>query len=323
VFNEAGFVTSSNAALVIVNPVTFTVHPANQNVQPGTNVTLTATAVGTGTVRYQWRYEGTNILNATNSSYSFTNATFAEHGNYSVVARDDISVATSSNAFIFVLVKPGIVTHITSLTVLQGRSATFSLVATGAPPLGYRWIRNSGSIPGATTSVPVLVITNVQASGTMRVAVTNVASPGGVFSPGPLAGNNVQLIMLPDADGDGVADAWETQYGFSTTNAADALLDFDGDGMSNQDEYISGTNPTNALSVLKVVFSAVNPVELNFIAQSNISYTVQWNSNLTAPVWSNLTSITSQPLVRTVVVDTATTPPLPERYYRVVTPLVP
>jgi hypothetical protein len=323
VFNEAGFVTSSNATLVIVNPVTFTVHPANQNVLPGTNVTLTSTAVGTGTVRYQWRYEGTNILNATNASYSFTNASFAEHGIYSVVARDDISAATSSNAFIFVLVRPVILTHVTSQTVLQGRTATFSLVATGAPPLGYRWIRNSGSAPGATTSVPVLVITNVQASGTIRVAVTNVAAPAGVFSPGPSSGNNVLLTMLADADGDGVADAWETQYGFSTTNAADALLDFDGDGMSNHDEYVSGTNPTNALSVLKVVFSTSNATELNFTAQTNLSYAVQWNTNLTAPVWSNLTSITSQSLVRTVVVDTATAPPSAERYYRVVTPLVP
>jgi hypothetical protein len=129
--------------------------------------------------------------------------------------------------------------------------------------------------------------------------------------------------MLADFDGDGMADAWEAQYGFNTNNAADALLDFDGDGMSNRDEYIAGTNPTDALSVLKVVFAATNATELNFTAQSNISYTVQWRANLNAPAWSNLTSITAQSLVRTVSVNTATAPPSSQRYFRVVTPLVP
>jgi hypothetical protein len=40
-------------------------------------------------------------------------------------------------------------------------------------------------------------------------------------------------------------------------------------------------------------------------------------------VWSNLTSITASPLVRTILVNTATAPSWPERYYRIVTPLVP
>ena len=120
-----------------------------------------------------------------------------------------------------------------------------------------------------------------------------------------------------------MADLWELAYGFSTNNAGDALLDFDGDGMNNRDEYLSGTNPTNALSVLKIVLSATNAAQLNFTAQSNISYTVQWRTNLVQPAWSNLTSITAQPLVRTVLVDTATAPAGSERYLRIVTPLVP
>jgi hypothetical protein len=150
------------------------------------------------------------------------------------------------------------------------------------------------------------------------VVVTNLA---GTTS----AGNspNVLLTVLADFDHDGVADIWETQYGFSTNNAADASLDFDGDGMSNRDEYIAGTNPTNALSVLKVVFSPSSALQLNFIAESNISYTVQWQTNLSAMAWKNLTNITAQPFVRTITLDTATVPPAPQRYYRVVTPLLP
>jgi hypothetical protein len=319
-----------DATQAVLLPVSFALQPTNQNVLPGTNVTLAALAIGNGALRYQWRFEGTNILNATNASYSFVNANLAQHhGSYSVVVEDDISTATSSNALIYVLVKPFVTTHITSQTVLQGADATFSLVVTGAPPLWYRWIRNGGSILGATTSVPVLVITNVQASGTIRVAVTNMALPTsgtGAFSPGPAAGQNVSLTMLADVDGDGMWDVWETNYFGNvntTNNPANALEDPDNDGMTNLDEYRAGTNPTDPLSVLKIVLTATNANVLQFVAQANLSYSVQSRSNLAAGAWLNLTGIAAGPLVRTVEVNTAAAPLGAERYFRVVTPLVP
>jgi hypothetical protein len=230
-----------------------------------------------------------------------------------------------------VLVKPFVVTHIISQTVLQGQTATFSLVATGAPPLWYRWIRGGGSVLGATTSVPVLVMTNVQASVTIRVAVTNAALPipgsgSGALSPGPTTSSNVFLTMLADVDGDGMWDAWETNYFgtvHTTNNPANALDDSDGDGMNNRDEYRAGTDPTDALSVLKIVLTATNENVLQFVAQTNLSYTVQSRSNLFVGSWINLSNIVPSPLVRTVQLDTAIAPLEAERYFRVVTPLVP
>jgi hypothetical protein len=138
------------------------------------------------------------------------------------------------------------------------------------------------------------------------VTVTNAALPTGAFSPGPAAGNNVLLTMLPDFDGDGISDDWETNYFGNvntTNNASNALDDSDGDGMSNRDEYIAGTNPTNALSVLKIVLTATNANVLHFVAQPNISHSAQWRTNASSALWSDLTSITAQPLVRTVQVN--------------------
>ncbi len=321
VLNTAGSIFSSNALLTVQVPAYFTVHPTNQNVQPGTNVTLVSAALGAGPVRYQWRFNGTNILNATNASYSFTGANLtSHHGNFSVVVQDDISSVTSSNAFIYVLVKPGIVQHLVSQTTLQGGTAVFSVVATGAPPMWYRWIRNSSAY--LTTSVPVLVLTNTQVTATFRVSVTNMASPGGVLSP---TFGTVTNLVLADFDGDGLGDAWEVTYfgTNATNNAGNALLDPDGDGMSNRDEFLSGTNPTNAASVLKILLSTTNSAPWSFIAQPNLSYSVQWRSNLTTMAWTNLTSIFAQPLLRTVDVNTATAPPGAERYLRIVTPQAP
>jgi hypothetical protein len=317
-FNGAGYVASSNATLAVVTPVYFSVQPASQNVQPGTNVTITAQAVGTGTINYQWRFNGVNIPNATNSSYSFVNANLNEHhGDFSVVVVDDISTAVSDDANIFVMVRPGIVQHIFSQSVLQGSSVTLSLVATGAPPLWYRWIRGGSAY--ATTSVPSIVITNFQATTTFRVGVTNVAAPAGVFSP---TAGNITLTLIPDGDGDGLADAWEIAY-FGSTNAGNATLDSDGDLMTNADEYRAGTNPTNALSLLKVLFTQTNANVLSFVAQTNVSYSVQWRTNLTAAPWFNLTNLFPSNQVRTITVDSGTAPPGTERYFRVVTPLVP
>jgi len=322
--DDFGSLVSSNA-FIVAPFMFFSQQPTNQNVVPGTNVTVASVALGYGNVTYQWRFNGTNILNATNASHSFTGANLTDHhGSFSVSVTDDFTNIISSNAFIYVLVKPGIVQHLVSQSVLQGSTVTLSLIATGAPPLGYRWIRGGSGY--ATTSVPVLVITNYQVnssnSASFRVGVTNVANPTGAFSPNS---GNVTIAMIPDADGDGISDPWENSFfgAGAGTNAANALLDPDGDGMSNLDEYRSGTNPTNVLSVLKVLFTETNAGVFSFVAQTNLTYSVQWRTNLLAPSWTNLTSITVSPLVRTILVDSATAPAAGERYFRVVTPLVP
>ena len=49
------------------------------------------------------------------------------------------------------------------------------------------------------------------------------------------------VIALSDADGDGIPDDWETQYGLDPGSSADRNLDSDGDGQSNYAEYLAGT----------------------------------------------------------------------------------
>jgi hypothetical protein len=206
VFNGAGFVTSSNATLLVVNPVRFTLHPTNTNVTAGNNVTLSSAAAGTGPVRYQWRFEGNNILNATNATYTMSNISTSQHGIYSVMAIDDISTAVSSNAFVFILIRPGIIVAPLPQTVLEGSTVTFSCLATGSPPLFYRWISNNAGF--VVTTTPFLVLTNVPVRvppTLFRVIVTNVAG-----STTAQASTNVALTVLADFDRDGMATEWRT-----------------------------------------------------------------------------------------------------------------
>jgi hypothetical protein len=321
VFNGGGSAFSTSAVVTVLPLPVILQQPASQNVQPGTNFTFSVLATGAGPLSYQWRFNGAAIPGATGSSLIYSNAQLDTHsGYYDVLITDNIGTRTSQAATLIVLVKPVISSHPVATTVLQGQTARFSVVAgPNHPllPLYYRWLRN-GAL-WASNTFPDLVITNCQSNGTFRVTVGNLAGTIGSIPAGGVA-----LTVLRDFDGDGMADIWETNYpGFSTNNAADALLDFDGDGMINRDEFVAGTNPTDALSLLKIIVSATNASSLQFVAQTNIGYTVQSRTNLSSAVWNSISNITASPQVRTVAVDVVAPPGIGERYYRIVTPLVP
>ena len=312
--NSGGAAFSSTALLSVRTPVTFFIHPVDQNVQPGTNVTLVSSAFSSSVVHYQWQFEGVDIPGATNATYSFTNASLLNHGTYRVIAVDDISMAVSSNAFIFVLYKPGITLQPVNTTNLQWQTATFSVIATGAPPLSYRWIRQGVNF--LSNAPPTLVLTNIQPelAGSFRVVVTNLA--------GSVNSASVKLVVIDDMDADGLADFWETNY-FGNTIDGIATADVDGDGMSNLEEYLAGTDPLDPLSVLKLTLTTTNAAVLQFVAQTNVSYTLQFRTNLTSALWNNVTSIAAQSLMQTIQVKVPKPPPEPARFYRVVTPAEP
>ena len=48
-----------------------------------------------------------------------------------------------------------------------------------------------------------------------------------------------------DADGDGLPDDWEKQYGLNPNDPADAAADLDGDEFTNLEEYAAKTDPTD------------------------------------------------------------------------------
>jgi len=55
-------------------------------------------AGGTPPLSYQWRFNSTNIIGATNDSYSLANVQLTNGGDYSVVVSNTAGTVTSSNA---------------------------------------------------------------------------------------------------------------------------------------------------------------------------------------------------------------------------------
>ncbi len=74
----------------------------------------------------------------------------------------------------FAHVAPSISVAPASQTVLAGQTATFTVVATGTPPLTYQWEKNGAAIPGATSSSYTTPATSTSDSGsTFTVVITN------------------------------------------------------------------------------------------------------------------------------------------------------
>jgi hypothetical protein len=315
--NPGGVAFSTPAQVFIAEAPSIISAPSFMATNSGSNVTFNVVVAGSQPLTLQWKFQGVDIPGATAATLTLTNVAISNAGIYTLSVSNPYGTATAAVQFV-VLVKPGFVLNPVPMTVLQGGTVRFTAIATGAPPIWYRWLRGGG--PLETNDTGVLVLTNVQPpSQNIRVLATNYASgPAGV-SMSPAAG--VLMTVLPDADRDGMWDGWETNY-FGGTNAS-PTLDADSDGMINRDEYIAGTDPTNALSLLKIVLNATNANTLTFVAQTNVSYTIQCRTNFSSALWSNITSITVQTFVRTVQVNTPNLPSEGERYYRVVTPMVP
>ena len=68
---------------------------------------------------------------------------------------------------------PSITTHPTSQTVAPGASVTFSVRASGPPPLRYQWQRNGVNISGATAQDYTLVAAATDNGARFRAAVSN------------------------------------------------------------------------------------------------------------------------------------------------------
>jgi hypothetical protein len=174
VTNAHGSILSSNAVLTVSIPPFITTQPTNQTVAVGGTATFTVVAGGTPPLNYQWNFNGTNIVRATNTVLTLTNVQLNQAGNYAVLVTNASGSVLSSNAVLAVYtIPPFIVTQPTNQTVAVGSTATFTVVAGGTAPLRYQWAFGVTNISGATNTV--LTLTNVQLTqaGNYTVLVTN------------------------------------------------------------------------------------------------------------------------------------------------------
>ena len=72
--------------------------PTSQTIYDGDNVSFSVSATGSNPLSYQWQKNGTNIANATGTTYTISPATTAHAGNYTVVVTNAVGSVTSAVA---------------------------------------------------------------------------------------------------------------------------------------------------------------------------------------------------------------------------------
>jgi uncharacterized repeat protein (TIGR03803 family) len=137
----------------VSGPPQITSQPANQTVYAGANVVMSVAVSGSQPMFYQWQQHGTNVVNggnvsgATSRTLTFSNATLANSGTYSVVVGNGLGLLTSSEGTLTVISSPPFFTlQPASQTVSPGTIVTFNSSALGNLPLTYRWLKNGTNL---------------------------------------------------------------------------------------------------------------------------------------------------------------------------------
>jgi hypothetical protein len=320
VMNAGGAVRSAVAPVTIAATPVLTLQPTSRVVAAGSNVVVRAGAIGVGVVHYQWRYNDSDLPGATDPVLALNGMQVSQSGRYQLRVTDDLGVAFSDPVSIIAAVRPAIVVPPVSASVVAGDAAVFSVTATGSPPLTFRWKRGAVVVAtvtqdAATGFLQIPVAQPAQAAANYTVSVANVL---GTSASSP----SFALTLLADADGDGLPDAWEVAHGLDP-KTPDAGADPDGDGVSNRDEYLSGTDPRDGGSRLELSLRLVGDTpSIEFIARSNVTYTVQATLGLNPPAWQRLGDVAARSTNRLErVLDGQKS--FGPRYYRLVTPWQP
>ena len=325
VLGSGGSAVSSNATLtVITNSVVITLQPQDAQVVLGRPFTNRVTITSASAATFRWFFNGTPISGATSSNYVINPTGLQHAGVYQLEITDDIATIYTRPMTLTVTVPPLFVQLPQSIFVPYGSTATVSVLVTNNAtlPITYRW-RHIGVPQNDVTNINVfstsdfLTVRNVTASNRYSVVVFNAANTAGTQSP------QFFIAPIPDADADGMPDAFETQYGFDINNATDAVGDLDGDGMRNLAEYVAGTDPSDPLSYLflELVDASGGPSQamLRFMAVSNKTYSVQFSEGLASGQWSALYHVNAAYTNRLLeVVDPS--PNAASRFYRLATP---
>lgn len=187
VTNSVGKVTSALATLTLITPPALILSPPSQTNCPGNSLTLSAVATGSAPLAWQWRLNGTNLVdggdftNSATANLTLINAAPGDAGNYDVVVANAGGSATSAVAVLTVNLTVAQATLLVTDGAIAGATVTdggcnytsppalFFSGAGGSGAAGYAQISSAGFVTN-------IVITNSGAGYPVNAAV-QIAPP--------------------------------------------------------------------------------------------------------------------------------------------------
>ncbi len=194
---------------------------ANQTIIVGQSFMFSvAVTSGDGPFTYQWQLNGTNIVDATNASYTVASAGLADAGTYRVIVSGPL-VSSTQSAKLFI--RPNITAQPTGGTVCIGQAANLSVTATGAGPLTYQWFKDGVKLSGQTNSTITFASFQFTDSGSYSVVVTG--SAGLVIS-------TPTLLSVPNAPLKAWGNNGNSQLGIGTSTSTNRPMTVTGNAVS-------------------------------------------------------------------------------------------
>ena len=200
VSNADGSVVSTSVLLSVNRLPHFSSQPISETVYLGGTSFFNADVDESDLVTWQWYKDG--VLLATDTAVdidmlAIPSAQASDAGQYWVVVTNAYGSATSAKATLTVITSENTPASISGAIVpagemtVAGNTVTFTITATGTPPLFYQWYLGSAPISGATSAT--LTLTNVQVSDSGNYSVV-VSNAFGNDTRGP-----VNLAVYPSA----------------------------------------------------------------------------------------------------------------------------
>jgi hypothetical protein len=174
VVTSAAGAATSPAARLVVKPAApyFVVQPVATELLTGASTTLSAAAVGSNPIRYQWYFNGNALPGQTKTVLDLKAVKPAAAGNYCVVARNVYGAARSVAVEVVVDEPPLWLRFPANQVVAAGETVALTAEAAGSAGLSYAWQFNGVPLDATTAT---LMLTNVQPadSGFYQLTVSN------------------------------------------------------------------------------------------------------------------------------------------------------
>ena len=208
------------------NPVSIQGGPLTQTTNQGGTVVLTVAASGTGSLAYQWKFngailsDGSGVSGSNGATLTLTNVQPGESGAFSVTVTDGLGQTASASATLTVVsTVPVILAQPSSQSSQVGSPATFTVGASGGSALSYQWSVDGTVIAGATASSYTISSVLVSDSGSYSVTVTDEG--GSVTS---------QAAFLTVSSSSGGPSVAAQPSSFTTVSGGTVVLTVDANG---------------------------------------------------------------------------------------------
>jgi uncharacterized repeat protein (TIGR01451 family) len=292
VFNLFGTQSSSNALLTVGILPSVTTQPTNVAVEVGGDATFTITADGTAPLNYQWSFNGTNVMDATNSTLALTNVQIAEAGDYAVLVSNAFGTEQSSNAVLVVGDPPLIAAQPANQSIVLGTAASFTVTATGTEPLNYQWSHEAADLTDATNATLTIPSSQLGDAGNYSVRVFNLF--------GTQSSSNALLTVgiLPSVT------AQPTNVAVAVGGDATFVITADGTASLSYQWSFNGTNITDATNSMLTLTNVQTTDAGDYAVQVSNAFGTDQSSNAVLVV-GDPPLITGQPSSQSVVLGTS------------------